>query len=555
MKTIFRLFIILSFCRTIQAQDGKSLFETHCSSCHGIADGAFGPKLGGVADIRLVPDIIKFIKDPTPFILKGDERTLAFLGKYNNEMPSFGHLKNKEIRAIVKFIISETDQLAVNAIRTEDITGSNEIKRYAPAVKPSNLYIELDDFVKVPITPEHLADKGISTMRSASHGLFLADQMGQLYKIDDGKPELYFDLRKNTPEFIFTPSIGAGFGSFDFHPDFLQNGLMYTTHNEIYKGKPAINEGDWPDSVGTEHQWLIDEWYTDEPNTFPFKIVSRREVFRMNTPTFGHAGQDLRFKPEIDKNDPDYGLLYFNHGDGGTANLGLPQYSHHIRSALGAVLRIDAKGSNGFLSSYGIPSDNPFANHTDSTVQKEIYAYGFRNPYRMTWDVRRNHAMYVADIGEAAVEELNVIQKGGDYGWAWQEGKYGKDVSKDKTLMMVREDGGVNNTILPVLTYDHTDGNAISGGYVYEGNLEILKGKYIFGDIVKGKIFIADPDDFAAGISEINIIRNGEKTSIAELCGQNRTHLRIGYDRIKGDLYLLTKPDNTARRIVKAYFK
>jgi glucose/arabinose dehydrogenase len=547
------LIIIVLTIETLFGQSkGKILFENNCSSCHGIENGSFGPKLGGVADVRLIPDIKKFIKNPIPFILKGDERTLLLLDKYKTEMPSFKHLKNKEIRSIVNFIIEETDRLEVNALSTSDISKEELNKRYAPAIKSSDLYIELEDYVQIPRTTEHLVDKGISTLRAAKHGLFIADQMGKMYSISKGKAEVYFDLRANTPDFIFTPSIGAGLASFDFHPNFQENGLMYTTHNEIFEGKSAINEGDWPDSLGTEQQWVIDEWYTDEPNRFPFKIKSKREVLRINTPTFAHAGQDLKFRPNIDKNHSDYGLLFFGHGDGGTANLGLPQFSHHIHSALGSILRIDPQGTNGVLSSYGIPVDNPFAKHSDPTIQKEIYAFGFRNPYRFCWN---GDDMYVADIGEAAVEELNVVVSGGDYGWANQEGIYGKDVAKDKTLMLERADFGVNETILPVITYDHTDGNAISGGAVYKGEIELLKGKYVFGDIVKGKVFYTDPNYFQDGIYELKIRRDNEPTSIEELVGVNRTHLRIGYDEINHDIYFMTKPDNMLRKVVMAIQK
>jgi glucose/arabinose dehydrogenase len=554
MKHISFAFFLLIVIQSSFAQKvikGQNLFQLHCGSCHGIIDGAFGPKLGGVTEVRSKKEIIDFIKNPNAFIDAKEPRAIALFEKYKSEMPAFAQLKKNELEALVSYIEERSNALNISPLSLSEIQSSDAHRRFAPPVKPSNLYIELEDVVNIPRTSEHLDDKGITTVRSAFHGLFINDQMGQIYRINNKKAELYFDLRKVTPDFIFFPSIGAGLGSFAFHPDFENNGLLYITHNEKYAGKPAINENDWPYSVGTEHQWVIEEWKTNNPNGIPF-VGTRREVLRINTPTFGHSGQDLKFHPNIDRSHPDYGILFYGHGDGGTANLGLPQYSHHIRSVLGSILRIDPQGTNGVLPTYGIPKDNPFAEHEDPKVQKEIYAYGFRNPYRFCWN---DEDLYVADIGESDVEELNVIIPGGDYGWATQEGIYGKDVAKDKTLMFDRMDKGVNNSILPVITYDHTDGNAISGGSVYEGDLAALKGKYFFGDIVKGRLFYTDPNNFDQGVFEVNIIREGEPTNMQELVGIKRTHLRIGYDEIGHDLYILTKPDNTLRKVAKAYFK
>jgi glucose/arabinose dehydrogenase len=549
------IFILqICFLPKIKAQTGEQLFKTQCSSCHGIADGAFGPKLGGVSATRSKKELIQFIRNPATFLENGDIRTKALFDKYKSEMPPFNHLTDKQLSGLLLYIDKQTTLQKVEPLTLASLLANKPGKRYAPPVKNSNLYIELEDFIKIERTTEHLDDKGVTTIRSNEYGLFVNDQMGQIFRISNRKPELYFDVRKQLPHFIFTPSIGAGLGSFAFHPDFANNGLLYTAHNEVYRGKKAINEGDWPDSLGTEQQYVIDEWKTDTPASFPFS-GKKREVLRINTPTFAHSGQDLIFAPNRNKNDPDYGMLYYTFGDGGTANIKRPEISHRIQSVLGSVLRIDPLGNNGVLDSYGIPADNPFASTNDKTIQKEIFAYGFRNPYRICWDENRNNAMYVTDIGEANIEELNVLVKGGDYGWANQEGTYGIDVRKDKTVVFDRTDKGINNTILPAVTYDHNEGNAMSGGFVYEGKIAALKGKYIFGDIVTGRLFYTDPSDFSKGIFDIHILKNNQETTLAALCGKKRTHLRIGYDKLAGDIFTLTKPDNMVRRVAKAYFK
>jgi glucose/arabinose dehydrogenase len=126
----------------------------------------------------------------------------------------------------------------------------------------------------------------------------------------------------------------------------------------------------------------------------------------------------------LHRGDPEYGLLYIGYGDGGANNIKHPELCHHLRSFLGTVMRIDPAGNNSKNGQYGIPSDNPFVNETDPLTVREIYAYGFRNPHRLTWDPSNNNRLMVTDIGEANIEELNIIEKGGDYGWPNREGQF-----------------------------------------------------------------------------------------------------------------------------------
>jgi glucose/arabinose dehydrogenase/cytochrome c2 len=556
MKNIRITFLlVLYFAKITSAQNnGKSLFQMHCSSCHGISDGAFGPQLGGVHKLRSPTELFNFVANTNAALENPNVRTKALLDKYKTQMPSFGHLGKNKIIDILNYIKFESERLKVPPLTIATLLSKKPEKRYAPPIKPSKLYIELEDVVSIPRSKEHLDDKGITTLRSTTFGLFLSDQMGQIYSVSNNNATLYFDVAKNLTNFIVYPSIGAGLGSFAFHPNFAQNGLLYTTHNEKYAGQPAINPSDWPDSIGIEQQYVIDEWKTDTPAKFPFVWTKHREILRINTPTFAHSGQELTFVPNIGSSHPDYGLLYYGFGDGGTANIKQPQYANHLHSVLGSILRIDPLGTNGRFPSYGIPPDNPFVASLDPELQKEIYAFGFRNPYRFSWDNRRGF-MYVADIGEANVEELNLVQKGGNYGWAQQEGNYGINVRIDKTVLFDRQDKGNNNTILPQLTYDHTDGYAISGGHIYLGKHKTLYDKYFFGDIVSGRLFFANADNMNLGVFDINIIKNSQETTIQELCGKKRTHLRIGYDHIKHEMYLLTKPDNTLRRIKNVFIK
>ena len=282
---------------------------------------------------------------------------------------------------------------------------------------------------------------------------------------------------------------------------------------------------------------------------------THRELLRLHAPTFGHGLQDLSFIPGLKNKDPDFGLLYFGYGDGGSNNIKHPELGHHLRSFLGTIMRIDPAGSNSRNGKYGIPASNPFSDETDPLTVKEIYAYGFRNPHRMAWDKANLNRMMTTDIGESNIEELNIIKNGGDYGWPNREGNYGILTLKDlKTVFTLRE-GDLDLYKKPFAQYDHMEGNAISGGFIYEGDLAPLKNKYIFGDIVNGKLFYVniDPQLTDSTVYELSIIQNGKETNLQEMSQTKRLHLRIAYDQFKKELYVITKVDGKIRRVVKAY--
>lgn len=565
IKNIFLLTCLLGL-YTLNGQsmksikNGKTLFNLHCVSCHGISSGNFGPKLGGVLATRPLAELYQFVKNPAQFIQNGDYRTKVLVEKYKMEMPAFGHLKENEIKAIFDYIQQQTESLKEAPLSVNAMVSKNINKRYAPPVKPSKLCIELEDFVDIPKQPNRASDKGVATLRTLfnkPNEYYVSDQMGVIYRIKDKKVEQYLDIRtfksNFKSNFIFSPGIGTGLGSFDFHPDFNENGLFYTTHAENYLEKPAINDKVWADSIGVGLQWVITEWHVEDVNAFPFK-GKNREVLRFNTPTTAHGGQDLSFAPNLSKEDKDYGMLYLGIGDGGSNNIKLPELCHSPKSLLGTIIRIDPLSKNGVFDTYGIPADNPFTSQTEKGIQKEIYAFGFRNPHRFAWHEGK---MLVADIGEANVEEINVVRNGGDYGWSNQEGHYGISTKNDKTVVFDISEADKAKYILPIAQYDHSDGNAISGGFVYKGALKALENKYIFGDIVTGRLLFMEANHLEKenDLFDINIISNGKESSLREIINQKRVHLRIGYGPFSGDLFIMTKPDNRLRKVVKAYFK
>jgi glucose/arabinose dehydrogenase len=180
-----------------------------------------------------------------------------------------------------------------------------------------------------------------------------------------------------------------------------------------------------------------------------------------------HKAGQLAFGPE--------GFLYFGLGDGGSAGdpFGNGQNKNTL---LGKMMRIDVDGTSPGLQ-YRIPPDNPFA---AGGGLPEIWAYGFRNPWRFSFD-RATGRQFVADVGQDSFEEIDLVQKGGNFGWNIMEG-----------LHCFNPPSGCNMTglVLPIIEYSHAEGDAVIGGYVYHGSrLPGLRGMYIFGDFGSGRIW------------------------------------------------------------------
>jgi glucose/arabinose dehydrogenase len=396
----------------------------------------------------------------------------------------------------------------------------------------------------------------VATLRAYPSGdgtLFVSDQIGIIYRISQGKLDTFFNIRSIIKDFIYEPGIGTGLGSFAFHPDFLHNGLFYTTHAEGFKGLPADNG--FSDSLKIGLQWVLTEWKMTDVRAKTFQ-GTHRELLRLNTPTTAHGVQDIGFVPGLNKKDPGYGMLYLGCGDGGSNNIRHPELSHTTSSFLGTIIRIDPAGRNSPNGKYGIPADNPFVTDKNPATRKEIWAYGFRNPHRMCWDLSYGVRMIAADIGESNIEEVNIIEKGGDYGWSRREGNYAISTKIDlKNVYPVRQDDTTRYRG-PFGQYDHNDGNAISGGFVYHGPLTSLDNKYIFGDIVQGKLFYLNIDRNLTDstVYELTVEQNGKETSLRQLNNIQRVHLRIGYDPFSGTLYIMTK-NGKIRRVTKAFYK
>jgi mono/diheme cytochrome c family protein len=546
-------------------EKGKALFAQLCASCHALAQDGFGPPLGGVTTLFTEAELLERIRDPGKLIASGDARAAALLRRYKAPMPPFAHVAQEDLSAILGYLHQESTAQKLTAFVVDGHAAVDTPARLVPAVAKTNLSIELEDVVQIPRLPGRTAYKGITLLRPDPREdgvLFVDELMGLLYRVKDRQVSAFLDVRDIFAEFICDPGVASGLGSFALHPEFVRNGIFYTTHSETFRGTPAINSSDIPADVpaytSPPLEWVLTEWRLTDPTAATF-AGTHREVLRFVTPTTGHGSQELAFAPVTDRNDPDYGMLYLGCGDGGSINLKRPDMAGHPRTLLGAIMRIDPAGTNSANGHYGIPADNPFAQSQDPMIRKEIWAFGFRNAHRLSWDLVHGKRMIAVDIGESNVEEVNLIEKGGSYGWGVGsiEGTARIDVMKDAKIVTPATAAELAPHRLPHGQYDHGDGPAITGGYVYRGPLEALHGKYIFGDIVNGRLFFMN---FDAGLTdrtiyELNVMRDGAVTSVKALSNVDRAHLRIGYDGRTGEMYLLTKDDGMIRRITRAYVR
>jgi glucose/arabinose dehydrogenase len=283
-----------------------------------------------------------------------------------------------------------------------------------------------------------------------------------------------------------------------FHPNYSTNGRFF-----IYYQLPPRVGG--PPTGGTWNNLSrISEFKVAAGNANQADISSEKIILEMDDPQSNHNGGTIAFGPD--------GYLYIAIGDGGSANDVAPGHvddwyavnaggnGQDVEANLfGDVLRIDINSG----TPYGIPADNPFVNKTG---KDEIYAYGFRNPFRFSFDMGGSHQLLLGDAGQVLYEEINLVTKGGNYGWNVKEGTQCFNAANNTTVL--GNCPAVDNlgTALtdPVIVLNNTanpqGGKALTiiGGNVYRGMaIPNLQGKYIFGtfaqtgSVPNGELFMA----------------------------------------------------------------
>jgi len=300
-----------------------------------------------------------------------------------------------------------------------------------------------------PLRPVVVTHAGDGTNR-----LFVAAQRGTVHvfpnRRDAKATKVFLDLRKQV---VYKEKQNEeGLLGLAFHPNYPTDGRLFVYYT----------------TTAAPHTSIISSFRVsaDDPNKADPK--SEVEIMRIKQPYWNHNGGTIVFGAD--------GYLYVGLGDGGSAK-DPHGNGQNLGTLLGSILRIDVdRKENG--RNYAIPKDNPFVRR--SKARPEIYAYGLRNVWRMSFD-RATKKLWAADVGQDLWEEINIIRKGGNYGWNLREGKhpFGPNGS-----------GPRRDLIDPIWEYHHKVGKSITGGHVYRGKrVPQLNGRYVYADYVSGKIW------------------------------------------------------------------
>ncbi|MCD4713415.1 MAG: PQQ-dependent sugar dehydrogenase [Clostridiales bacterium] len=272
--------------------------------------------------------------------------------------------------------------------------------------------------------------------------VYVVEKTGKIKVFDKDSPPDSVDVFVDLSDRISLNGNEKGLLGLAFHPKYSENGLYFV-------------------------------YYTDQEGSVISRMTegmpdSETILLTYNQPYSNHNGGHIAFGPD--------GYLYIASGDGGSS--GDPMNNaQDTGSYLGKILRIDVDNTEGELA-YAIPEDNPF-NNGESENLREVYAYGLRNPWRFSFDELRA-LLITADVGQNKMEEINLIENGGNYGWNIMEG----------TLDYTQSSVDKSTFIAPIWTYEHPIGKSITGGYTYYGSENpSLYGTYIYGDFISGKIW------------------------------------------------------------------
>jgi glucose/arabinose dehydrogenase len=304
--------------------------------------------------------------------------------------------------------------------------------------------------------------------------LFVADQQGMIRIIADNGSLLDEPFLDVTDRMVPLNTGGdeRGLLGFAFHPNFTENGRFF-----VYYSAPLRPEG----PSGWDHTSRVAEFAVQPGDPDVADPSSERVVLEVDQPQANHNAGQILFGPD--------GYLYIALGDGGAGNdvgSGHPPAGNgqDTSTLLGSILRIDVDGGE----PYAVPEDNPFAG--GSGGRGEIYAYGFRNPYRISFDQGGEHGLLAADVGQRRWEEIDIVTAGGNYGWNIREGAHCFNPADADTEPTACASTGPRGEPLidPVLEYPNAGqpggiGEAVIGGYVYRGGrVPGLNGIYLFGD-------------------------------------------------------------------------
>jgi glucose/arabinose dehydrogenase len=349
--------------------------------------------------------------------------------------------------------------------------------------------------------------------------LFIVEQTGLIWVISSGKrlEQPFLDLQKRVVQ-LNDFYDERGLLGLAFHSDFASNGRFYVSYSAPLRA--GLSPDEW------DHTTYISEFTASGDYANP---SSERIVLAIDKPGYNYEAGHIAFGPD--------GYLYIATGDSvsdPTTEAG--NYAQDTSSLLGKVLRIDINGAADTRQIYLIPPGNPFVSGEELP---EIFAYGFRNPYRFSFDVSGSGKprLFVADVGQAMMEEVSLVEAGGNYGWPIREGT---TCFNTQNWIEPLRNCVMTGLAEPIIAYTHQgDLSATIGGMIYRGEaIPALAGTYIFGDWGRGngRLFEARAPRFGSGpwkITEIQMETAVGQPEIGQLLG-------IGQDEHK-ELYLLTK--------------
>jgi len=343
----------------------------------------------------------------------------------------------------------------------------------APKVKLEKIYGGL--VIERPISLQIAPD--------GSGRRFLVEQTGKVRILSDDEAateaKVFFDL---SSVMAVEKDFEEGLLGLAFHPDFRENGRFYLTFSRqgpkrLVLAEFGVSKTD-PDAA--------------DPST-------ERVLLEVQEPEWNHNSGNLFFGPKD-------GMLYLCTGDGGVKN-GLHLLSQKLSSWCGKVLRIDVDTRTGSRP-YGIPSDNPFVETANAAP--EIWAYGLRNPWGAAIDPATG-LFYLADVGQDLYEEINLIEKGGNYGWNYQEASHSFP-GREPLLAALGQQKQVAPPADLVLTapiheYNRAEGLSITGGYVYHGGaIPELQGCFLYGDWRFGNLWALHYDAAAGKVAANHVV-------------------------------------------------
>ena len=297
-----------------------------------------------------------------------------------------------------------------------------------------------------PIVLTHAGD--------GSDRVFVATQRGVIYVFENDQKatqtKVFLDLSEKVK--YSDRQNEEGFLGLAFHPNYKKNGQLFVYYTPRNRAKVSVIE-----------RYRVNTKDADQADP-----ASAEEVMSIEQPYWNHNGGSIAFGPD--------GKMYIGLGDGGAGND--PHGNGQNKGTLlGSILRIDVDHkSDG--KNYAIPKDNPFVG--DSKAKGEIWAQGLRNVWRLGFD-RKTGDLWVSDVGQDTWEEINIVTRGGNYGWNLREGNamFGSNGS-----------GPSSQLIDPIWAYDHEVGKSITGGYVYRGKrVPELQGAYLYADYITGRLW------------------------------------------------------------------